>query len=292
MTPYIMGKITKMNKILSVLIIFIFLSVSNIFAQEEIDIFLLDNFFEPDDNAIYKIAFNTSTECKSKINIEEVGEFIISDTLTTFHKKEFNFSNVKFSKKELKLSIFLELEDGTVITNDENTISVPIVFIPPKEALEQSYTLKTILGFFLWLTPTPGVQFINDKTKLTINKELSLIVFAPQSALRDIPYGYFSGEYNYIYSADINHLFRLNYKHNVLLLGKTSYISLGIGGFSNFKGINGLSTELSITPFKITSSFDLYIKYRYDNNLDKNKYESHNIQLGFFTNLFSLNFNF
>lgn len=275
------------------LILLTFVISNLLFAQEEeFELFLIDNYLKDDNQNVLVLSWNTNIECKSAVIIKEFGKFNASDTLTKNHFIEIDVSKYPRKGDEVEFWIVSTFKDGSTDTSEAFTFYLPPVEEVKIESDKTSFLINTCcIGGSLWLIPSPGISIIDGNLKFSISKEFLLISFGSESAYKNYPYGYLSVEFTHNLNSDVKNLFRYGYKHIFEINDFVNFIGVGFSGFSNFKGLNGISPEVTVSLFKVLSSFDFYVRYRYDNQL-KNGYKSHNIFVGLFTSSFSLHINF
>lgn len=268
-----------------------------IFAQEEeeFELYLIDNYLRSNEPSKLVISWMTNIKAKSKVKILSLGTFTASDTLTDKIFFVIDVSNLLEKPGDYDFYILSELEDGTEIQSEKFIFTVPNQEIQPLDTKrsEFSYYFYTCcVGGSLWLVPSLGLS-MNDKTsKFTISKEIPLLSFGSNSAFKNYPYSYLFAGYTHTLKGDVQNIFRYGYRQMFELKNIINYLSIGISGFTNFKGTNGISPEVSFSFLRILATFDLYFLYRFDRELKNGNYSSHQIQLGLFTSSFSLNINF
>ncbi|MCX8011196.1 MAG: hypothetical protein N3A61_08590 [Ignavibacteria bacterium] len=275
-------------------LIFFAIAFSNLlFAQEEeFELFLIDNYLKDDNQNVLVLSWNTNIECRSTVIIKEFGKFKASDTLTKIHSTEIDVSKYPRRGEEVEFWIVSTFEDGLIDTSETFTFYLPPIEDVKIESDRTSFLINTCcIGGSLWLIPSPGISIIDGDLKFSISKEFPLISFGSESAYKNYPYGYLSVEFTHNLKSDVKNLFRYGYKHIFEINDFVNFVSVGLSGFSNFKGLNGISPEMTISIFKVLSSFDFYLRYRYDNQINSG-YKSQNILIGLFTSSFSLHLNF
>lgn len=178
-----------------VILSFIFI-FSLAFAQEEnefkdtydeVEVYLIDNYVKNDKGKIFIVSWMTNIPVKSKIKIQNIGEFVVSDTLTDFHSAKIDLSNYDFSTEENFFVIISELEDGTKITSDEYSFIVPMEKIITQDSKETKrsssyYLYNFLLGTALWLMPSPGLVIEENQIKPAIIKDLPIVSIGSASA--------------------------------------------------------------------------------------------------------------
>lgn len=284
----------------------LFFSSNLLFSQEEdafedstetVEVYLIDNYLKSENEKILVLSWMTNLPVKSTVEIESIGTFNVSDTLTDFHQTKIDLTNFKFTKEEYHFKIISELEDGSKVESEEYSFLVPI-----EENLNQSqpapsktsssyYIYNFALGIMLWLLPSPAIANENNSVKLGILKDLPLVSIGSSSAYKNFPYIFFYAGYLHLPSGAIKNSFRLGAKYLYEIPNLKHFISLGLGGFTNFKGTSGVNGEIGFSFLKILSTFELNATYSY-NYLPSTKNKFHLFSIGLFTSSFSLNLNY
>ncbi len=290
----------------SLLILMILLSSSKFIQAQETDLprqrdevagfelYLIDSYVRSNDPSKLVLSWMTNTKCKSEVKIDEFGTFPVSDTLTDIHSIVIDISDFKKSDTEASFRVVSILDDSTEIESEDFTFIIPT---KEEQTIEKKfdysyYFYTCCVGGSLWLVPSPGLVFADNELKYSISKEIPLVSFGSASAYKEYPYGFISTGYTHNLKGQVQNLFRFGYKQIFEIKSIFHYLSLGMNGFTNFKGVNGISPEVSVSILRILSTFDLYLLYRFDSSLSKVEYSAHNIQIGLFTSSFSLNLNF
>lgn len=292
-------------KLFQLLLLIVLLSINFSIAQEEdtmdevtdsLEIYLIDNYIKSENDKVLVLSWMTNLQVKSKVEIKDIGIFNVSDSLTDFHQAKIDLNNYTFTKEENFFRIISELEDGTQITSDEYSFLVPVETStqPGEKQIKTSssyYLYNFLLGTTFWLIPSPSLAIENDQTKFGLIKDLPLLSIGSSSAYKNFPYFYFYLGYSHISQGYVKNSLRFGGKYLYELRDLKHFLSFGIGGFSNFKGKNGLSTELSFSFLKVLNTFEMFIAYSY-NYLPASKNKFHLISLGLFTSSFSINLNY
>lgn len=286
--------------------LFFSFSSFNLFAQDketfdetgnEVEVYLIDNYVKNEQGKILILSWMTSIPVKSKAIIEEIGTFVVCDTLTDFHHTKIDLSNYRITKEEIGFKVISELEDGTVIESDEYTFRFPIEEIAIEDSgkkmpVSSSYYIYNLaLGVTLWLLPSPALAFENNQTKFALLKELPIISIGSASAYKTFPYCYLYAGYLHIFDGQVKNSFRSGIKYLYELNSIKHFVSVGIGGFSNFKGDNGISGEIGFSFLKILGTFEMFASYSY-NYIPSAKHNFHLLSIGLFTSSFSINLNY
>lgn len=292
-------------KLFQLILLIVFLSVNFSIAQEEdtmdeitdsLEIYLIDNYIKSENDKVLVLSWMTNLQVKSKVEIMDIGIFNVSDSLTDFHQAKIDLNNYTFTKEENFFRIISELEDETQIISDEYSFLVPVettAQLEEKQIKTSSsyYLYNFLLGTTFWLIPSPSLVFENNKTKFGLIKDLPILSIGSSSAYKNFPYLYFYLGYSHIPDGYLKNALRFGGKYLYELRDLKHFLSFGIGGFSNFKGKNGLSTELSFSFLKVLNTFEMFIAYSY-NYLPSSKNKFHLISLGLFTSSFSINLNY
>jgi hypothetical protein len=278
---------------------FLFGQVEDTFedSTETVEVYLIDNYLKSENEKILVLSWMTNLPVKSTVEIENFGTFNVSDTLTDFHQARIDLTNFKFTKEEYHFKIISELEDGSKIESEEYSFLVPF---EEKLSLSQTTTSKTsssyyiynfALGIMLWLLPSPALASENNSVKFGILKDLPLVSIGSSSAYKNFPYIFFYAGYLHLPGGFVKNTFRLGTKYLYEIPNLKHFISLGLGGFTNFKGVDGINGEIGFSFLKILSTFELTASYSY-NYLPSTKNKFHLFSLGLFTSSFSINLNY
>ncbi len=265
-------------------------------SNDSLEIYLIDNYIKSETEKILILSWMTNIPVKSKVEIKDIGIYPVSDTLTDFHQVKIDLNNFKFDKEENYFRIISEFEDGKIIESDDYSFLVPVdsslQFGSQSITTSSSYYLYNFLtGITLWLLPSPGLAIENNQTKFALVKDLPIISIGSSSAYKTFPYAYFYSGYSHIFNGDIKNAFRIGTKYLYEIKDLKHFISFGIGGFTNFKGSNGLSSEIGFSFLKVLNTFEMYGSYSY-NYLLSTKRKFHLFNIGLFTSSFSINLNY
>lgn len=265
-------------------------------STETVEVYLIDNYVKSENEKILVLSWMTNIPVKSKLEIQNVGVFDVSDTLTDFHQAKIDLNKFTFTKEENYFKIVSELEDGTKVESDEYSFTVPLEISPQAETKQiqtsSSYYLYNFLaGITLWLLPSPSIAIENNNARFALIKDLPIVSIGSSSAYKTFPYVYFYAGYSHIFNGNFKNAFRLGGKYLYELKDLKHFISLGLGGFTNFKGFVGISSEIGFSFLKVLNTFEMYASYSY-NYLPSQKSKYHFISLGLFTSSFSINLNY
>ncbi len=282
------------------------MKIINAYAQEEesfeesivedsLEVYLIDNYVNEDGNLkVLVLSWMTNLPCKSKVMINELGEFSVSDTLTDFHQVNIDLSNFKFSSSEQYFEIVSELEDGRIFSSEKYSFTIPLEENKASTNVQTSksyYLYNFIYGITLWLLPSPAIAFENQTAKFALIKELPIVSVGSSSAYKNFPYFYVYAGYSHIFNGNVKNTFRSGIKYLYELSELKHFVSLGAGVVTNFKGSNGISTEVGFSFLKILNTFELYASYSHNFMNDSNK-NFGLLSIGLFTSSFSINLNY
>jgi hypothetical protein len=138
------------------------------------------------------------------------------------------------------------------------------------------------------MVPAPVYVKAKDKDYFSLTKEIPM--FFIRSRGYQYPTGYFSAEYSHIFNAQVKNYFRLGYKH-IIEIPWIEYISPGFNGFTNFKGFNGISPEVSLGLFRIANTFTFYTRYRFNAKPSEAGSEFHEFNIGLYSGFFAFYLN-
>lgn len=291
---------------LTLFVCLFFLSSSLLFAQEEdvfedstetVEVYLIDNYLKSENEKILVLSWMTNFPVKSRVEIESIGNFTVSDTLTDFHQAKIDLSKFKFTKEEYHFKIISELENGNKFESEEYSFQVPAeenliqTQTPTIQTSSSYYIYNFVLGIALWLFPSPALAIENNSIKPGILKELPLISIGSSSAYKNFPYTILYVGYLHLPDGYLKNSFRSGAKYLYEIPDLKHFISFGLGGFTNFKGISGVNGEVGFSFLKILNTFELSASYSY-NYLPSTKNKFHLFSIGLFTSSFSLNLNY
>lgn len=269
------------NKIALILLIF----VSTIFAQGNVDIFIIDSFVAPELPFKVKITFFTSDSVKSKIKFDGNEEIVVSNIFTDEHKFELPLEKLKYDSSSLAFNIIVEDRNMEISTSESFDLSLPGSY--NLEITNKSNLLDLCFGGIIYLIPSPTTVFNENGTNFSLTKEIPVIAF--YNSGYNYPTGYVALEYSYVFNSTNKNFVRAGYKH-IFQTNVIKYVSPGINFTTDFNGFNGMSPEISFGLFKFYETFTLYSRYRYNFGLNKSSQQFHEISIGLFTSAISFNF--
>ena len=278
-----------MRRIFLVLVSIIFIVTTNnaqdkATQEDSIEVTVIDSYVTPEIPHTFLLTFFTSSNCKSKVIIDKKYEYKVSDTLTVNHSAKIDITNLNFKKKSVPFVVVVEDSSGRVFKSDNYEFELPSEV---KIQSESNFLLLCLFGGTVFALPSPVFVSTEARNYFSLTKEIPLISF--RSSNFNYPYGYISAEYSYIFNAEDKNFFRLGYKQ-LIEIPEIQYISPGIDGFTNFKGFNGISVELSIGWFKIFNTFTVYTRYRFNIKPNDSASKFHEISIGLYSSFFSVYF--
>lgn len=279
-----------MQKFSLTLAILLFQLTLQIFGQVEtestadsIEVFIIDSYVPPENPNRFILSFYTSELCKTKLWMENNLEFPISNELTDNHRTEIDITKLKMIKNKIAYVISMENSEGVKSTSEVFELELhsndEVVETP------SNYFFTCLAGGIVFLTPSLTAVQSDGKTYFGLNKELPVVSLF--SGGFNYPSGYLAVEYAHILKAEKKNFFRFGYKH-IYEIPKVEYISVGLSGFTDFRGFNGISPELSIGVVKIYSVFTLYSRYRYNFSPGKSESAFSELSLGLYSSFFTL----
>jgi hypothetical protein len=272
--------------------IFFFILLSSSYAQTDslavgnVEINVIDSYITPEIPHKLVVSFFTSDSAISKIILLGIGEFQVSEKLRDNHKIEIDLSKNEGIISPLKYKIIVR--DSA---NEESQSQLYEVEIPKDMIINSDRNLGILqvccFGGIIFGIPSPTYLRMDGENYFSLAKEIPLFSF--YSSGYNYPWGYLSAEYAHIFKAARKNFLRAGYKQ-IIQTGVIEYISPGINYFTDFKGYNGISTELSIGLFQIQNVFTFYTRYRYNFQTNGSGKDFHEISIGLYSNFFSLNF--
>ena len=272
------------------LLLFFCLLISiDIFSQgnsdlDSVEVYLIDNYITPEKPPVLIVSFFTNLPVKSKIIIDDQNEYLVSKELSESHKDSIDISNLNLKSKQIHFIVQVEDSLGRKYSSEIYEIDLP------KEVEmkgESNFLLLCLLGGTVFILPSPVYVNWGGKSYFSLNKEIPLVFI--RSSSFSYPTGYFSLEYSYIFHAPVRNLLRIGYKHLIEVRG-IEYVSPGVDGFTNLKGFNGISPELSIGWVKILDTFTIYSRFRYNFKPGEKNSEFSEISIGLYSGFFAIYF--
>mgnify|MGYP001610604448 CR=1 FL=1 len=271
--------------------IFIFLFISiRIFSQVDttasgnIEVMVIDSYITPETPNKFVLSFFTSDSCTSKLVVMNIHVFDVSKTLSEDHKIEVDLNILNIDSMAFNYQILIYDRNGKETRTESSEVALPDGFVITNELDPGLFSI--CLGGIVFAIPSPAYVLLNGEHHWSLSKEIPLINF--YSVGYNYPAGYIGVEYSYIFETEKKNFMRVGYKQIFQVPG-IKYISPGINYFTDFKGYNGLSAELSLGLIQIQNVFTLYTRYRYNFQLISNGTNFHEISIGLYSNVFSLN---
>ncbi len=255
-------------------------------ASGNIEVYLIDSYITPETPHKLIVSFFTSDTCTSKIRIMDHSEFQIEEKFTDNHKIEIDLSSIEEKSSTIYYKVFVYSSD-----NEESQSQIYEVEMPQNLIIESDRDLGMLqvccLGGIIFGLPSPTLVNMNGKNYFSLTKEIPLFSF--YSSGYNYPWGYLGVEYAHIFNTEEKNFIRAGYKH-IIQTGIIEYISPGINYFSDFKGYNGISTEITFGLCRIQNAFTFFTRYRYNFQTKRNGADFHEVSIGLYSNFFSLNF--
>jgi hypothetical protein len=276
-------KFMKMRFLFLLPLLFLFSIIIN--AQDEsdsIEVYLIDSYVTPEVPHTFMLSFFTSAPAKSKVVIENSYAYDVSTELSESHKINIDISDLSFNEKNVPFVILVEDSLGNKFSSEKYEFE-----LPEEQKVEggSNFLLLCLFGAAVFGLPSP--VYIKEKTEdyFSLTKEIPFLSIRGKGYR--YPMGYFSLEYSHIFNSLVKNFFRVGYKHIIPLPG-IEYIAPGINGFTNFKGFNGISPELSVGLFRIVNTFTVYARYRFNAKPGEAGSEFHEFSIGLYSSFFSL----
>jgi len=275
-----------------IILFFVFLALSSITAQIDsissgnIDIFVIDSYITPEPPYKFTLSFYTSDSCTSKIIFDNKKEFVVSEKLNENHKIEIELNGIISNKNSIQYRILVYDKNNVESKSQLYDLEVPQNII---YAYKKNVNLFQVccFGGIIFGLPSPTYISKNNKNYFGLTKEIPVFSFYKGSF--NYPFGYIGLEYAYVFNTDRKNFLRAGYKQ-IIQISFIKYISAGLNYFTDLKGYNGVSPELSLGLFQIQNVFTAFIRYRYNFQPDRGGTDFHEISVGLYSNFFSINF--
>ncbi|HPN39287.1 MAG TPA: hypothetical protein PL041_12870 [Melioribacteraceae bacterium] len=266
-------------------LIFIFATIF-LKAQDDYNtsIYIIDSYVTPDKPYKFLLSFITDDSTKSVLVIENKYEFKVSESFINNHKIEVDLSNIKLDSAYFSFFVKTINADNVSSQSEIYEASMPISQEVTTSKGNNLFT-TCLFGGIIFGIPEPTYVFKDNFKSFSLKKEIPL--FSYYSGGYNYPAGYFNIEYRHIVKNSFNS-FGIGYK-KIFQLPVIEYLSLGLTGFTNFKGKNGLAPEISFGLFKLYDNFTLNLKYRYNIKPNEKEFDFNEVSLGLYSNFFSLN---
>jgi hypothetical protein len=251
---------------------------------DSIEVYVIDSYVTPEEPNTFILSFFTSEPAKSKIIIDEEYEFAISDDFTDDHRFNLDITKYQFEDEVVNYMIYLEDPAGNTNQSEEQFIVLPYEI---KVEAESNFLYLCLFAGTVFALPSPVYVLANNESYFGLTKEIPILSI--RSGKFTYPLGYFSLEYSYIFKTEVNNYLRAGYKHIIEIPG-IEYLAPGVNGFTNFKGFNGISPELSVGWVQLFNTFTLYSRYRFNVKPGDNSSEFHEFTIGLYSSFFSFYF--
>ncbi len=267
----------------SLLLVFVTF-LNSLSAQENTEVFLIDNYVETDKDPTFVLSFFTDVKCRSRIILDNKHTIEISETPMLDHKAEINIADFVFETDIVEFTIYLNFDDKYI---ESETFELELIyeFDEARGTSQSIFTMCCIGGAFFGM-PYPTYLRMNGKDYFSITKEFAVLTVSGESF--NYPAGYLSLEYAHALRAPVQNVVRLGYKH-IWEIPHLEFVSPGISIFTDFDGSEGLGTEFTIGLFKLSSMFTVYTRYRYNFMLKNTSVHFSEITLGLYSSFFSFN---
>ena len=276
-------------RFIKIIFIFLFYAV-RLFSQTDstasnpIEIMVIDSYITPETPNKFVLSFFTSDSCTSKLIINHKNVMDVSKALSENHKIEIELSKLKIDSTGFNYQIIVYDRNGKETYSEQFGVELPDGLVISRE--QDPGLFSICLGGIIFAIPSPVYVYSKDGSHWSLSKEIPLINF--YSVGYNYPSGYLSLEYSHILKADRKNFLRFGYKQ-IIQIPLIKYISPGLSVFTDFKGYNGMSAEISFGLFQIQNVFTFYARYRYNFQFISNGIDFHEVSLGLYSNFFSLN---
>ncbi len=252
--------------------------------QDSVEITVIDSYISPETPHSFLLTFFTSAPVKSKVILDNKYNYVISDSFKENHSIKIDLSELTFKEKSIPFVIVVQDSAGRTFKSENNDVEWPGQM---KMQGESNFLLLCLFGGAVFLLPSPVYVTGPQGDYFSLTKEIPLVSF--RSANYSYPVGYFSAEYSHIFKAPRKNYLRLGYKQ-IIEIPYVEYISPGIGGFTDFKGFNGISAEVSVGWVKILNTFTVYTRYRYNFKPGESGSRFSELSIGLYSSFFSIYF--
>lgn len=278
-------------KSIRVFIIFITVFLTTTYSQVDstaygkIEIFVIDSYITPDQPYKFTLSFFTSDSCTSKLLLLNDKEYVVNERLNDNHKIEIVLNENLYKGGKIKYFIFVKDRDDLESRSQLYEVEIPHTIIMENDK-DLGLLQVCCFGGIIFGLPSPTLIMKNNVKYWGLSKEIPIFSF--YSGGYNYPIGYIGAEYTYVFNTDKNNFLRVGYKH-LFQIEPAEYVSVGLNYFSDFKGYNGISPEISIGLFRIQNVFTFYTRYRYNFQPDRGGTDFHEFSIGLYSNFFSLN---
>lgn len=255
-------------------------------ATGNIEIFIIDSYISPEPPYKLTLSFFTSDSCTSKVIFSDGKEFIVSNQLAENHKIEIDLDGLKIDKKFIHYRIIVKDKSGEESKSQLYEVEIPQNMIATQKR-DVGLLQICCFGGIIFGLPSPTFVSKSNEQYFSLTKEIPIFSFYKGGY--NYPFGYIGVEYAHIFNAEKKNFFRTGYKQ-MFQLNFIKYISIGLSHFTDFKGYNGISSELSLGLLQIQNVFTLFLRYRYNFEPNISGTDFHEASVGLYSNFFSINF--
>jgi hypothetical protein len=252
-------------------------------ASGTVEVMVIDSYITQELPHKFVLSFFTSERCSSKIIFLNNIVYDISKVLTEDHKFELEIGKLN-TRNEFSYQLIVYDSTGQESRSELFDEKLPDDFVIPDE--ENPGLFSICLGAVVFAIPSPTYVLSEGSNHWSLCKEIPLLNFYSRGY--NYPAGYIGLEYSHIFNADRKNFLRIGYKQVIQSAG-IKYFAPGAGVFSDLRGFNGLSAELSAGLFQIQNVFTFYTRFRYNFQFVQGGKNFSEISAGLYSNFFSLN---
>lgn len=259
-------------------------SFSMALEQDSIEVYLIDSFVPPENPDVFIVSFYTSDTCLSAILIDGKYEVKISEIFSDNHRAEIDISKYAFQSDKVGFLLITEDAEKNKYKSEKYEFTIPIEKVVQAGG---SNLMSCLFGSIVFLTPSPTLVLTKDEKFFSLSKDLP--VFAFYSGGFNYPKGYLFVGYSHTFNFAYRNLARLGFKY-IFEVPYIEFVSPGISGFSNMKGFNGVSSEVTLGLFKVYSVFTVTAGSRFNIKPGTAGSEFWEFNVGLFSSFFTLHF--
>ncbi|PJA98383.1 MAG: hypothetical protein CO128_07605 [Ignavibacteriales bacterium CG_4_9_14_3_um_filter_30_11] len=263
----------------------IFFSTFNLYSQSgNTQIIIIDSFIPPEQPLTLNLSFFTNDPTSSKILISNEFEYTTTKELTSQHNIKIDISSIAVDEMVLHAFIIVTDSMNRITKSEELLIDYPKTIKVEKES---NFLLFGLMFASVFIIPTPGYAYTEGESRFNLTKEIPLISFTSENI--NFPKSYFALELTHIYKADRSNFMRIGYRY-MKEIPILKYYSPGVDLVTNFDGFNGIGASISLGLFDVLDTFTLYTRYRYNFQPSQSDRNFSEINVGLYTNFFSVHF--
>jgi len=268
-----------------VMVSLIFFSTFNLYSQSgNTQIIIIDSFIPPEQPLTLNLSFFTNDPTSSKILISNEFEYTTTKELTSQHNIKIDISSIAVDEMVLHAFIIVTDSMNRITKSEELLIDYPKTIKVEKES---NFLLFGLMFASVFIIPTPGYAYTEGESRFNLTKEIPLISFTSENI--NFPKSYFALELTHIYKADRSNFMRIGYRY-MKEIPILKYYSPGVDLVTNFDGFNGIGASISLGLFDVLDTFTLYTRYRYNFQPSQSDRNFSEINVGLYTNFFSVHF--